>query len=73
MSQAPASIAGLPAPSIAVGRQADLCLVDGTARWVVEAAGLHSRSTNSAWLGQTLQGRVTLTVAAGHVVFDDRA
>ncbi len=25
------------------------------------------------WLGQTLQGRVTLTVAAGRVAFDDRA
>ena len=73
MSQAPARIAGVPAPTLAVGEQADLCLVDGAARWVVEAAGLHSRSTNSAWLGQTLQGRVTLTVAAGRVAFDDRA
>ncbi len=73
MSQAPARIAGLPVPTIAVGEQADLCLVDGAARWVVEAAGLRSRSTNSAWLGQTLQGRVTFTVAAGRVAFDDRA
>ena len=73
MSQAPARLAGLPAPTLAVGRQADLCLVDGAARWVVEAGGLHSRSTNSAWLGQTLQGRVTLTIAAGRVAFDDRA
>ncbi|MGZ4200146.1 MAG: dihydroorotase [Thermoleophilia bacterium] len=73
MSQAPALIAGLPVPTIAVGEQADLCLVDGAARWVVEAAALHSRSTNSAWLGRTLQGRVTLTVAAGRVAFDDRA
>jgi len=73
MSQAPARIAGLPVPSIAVGEQADLCLVDGAARWVVEAGGLHSKSTNSAWLGQSLQGRVTLTVAAGRVAFDDRA
>jgi dihydroorotase len=47
--------------------------VDGAARWTVEAAALHSKSTNSAWLGQTLQGRVTLTVAAGRIVFDDRA
>ena len=71
MSQAPARIAGLPAPTLAVGEPADFCLVDGAARWVVAAAGLHSRSANSAWLGRTLQGRVTLTVAAGRVAFDD--
>ena len=73
MSQAPARLAGLPAPSLAVGEPADLCLVDTSVPWQVAAADLHSRSTNSAWLGRTLQGRVTLTVAAGRVVFDDRA
>jgi len=73
MSQAPARLAGLPAPTLASGEPADFCLVDGAARWTVEAAALHSKSANSAWLGQTLQGRVTLTVAAGRIVFDDRA
>jgi dihydroorotase len=73
MSQAPARLAGLPVPTVASGAPADFCLVDGAARWTVEAAALHSRSTNSAWLGRTLRGRVILTVAAGRLVFDDRA
>jgi dihydroorotase len=73
MSQTPARLAGLAAPTLAAGQPANLCLVSGTARWKVEAGALHSRSTNSAWLGQTLQGRVTLTLAAGRVVYDDRA
>ena len=70
MSAAPARIAGIPAPSIASGAPADLCLVDPKERWTVIAADLHSRSTNSAWLGESLRGRVVLTVAAGRVVFE---
>jgi dihydroorotase len=73
MSQAPAALAGLPAPGIAVGAPADLALVDVTTPWTVAATDLHSRSTNSAWLGRTLRGRVRLTVAAGRVAYDARA
>ena len=73
MSQAPATLAGLPAPTIAAGVPADLCLVDVTTPWTVEATDLHSRSANSAWLGRTVKGRVRLTVAAGRVAYDDRA
>jgi dihydroorotase len=73
MSQAPAALAGLPAPTLAVGAPADLCLVDVSTPWTVAAGDLHSRSANSAWLGRTLRGRVRLTVAAGRVAYDDRA
>ena len=37
MSQAPATLAGLPAPTIAAGVPADLCLVDVTTPWTVAA------------------------------------
>jgi len=73
MSRAPAAIAGISPPAIAAGAVADLCLVDPRVRWTVESGELHSKSTNSAWLGRTLQGRVTLTVAAGRLVFERRA
>ena len=73
MSRAPAAIAGVKTPAIAAGAVADLCLVDPRERWTVAAGELHSKSTNSAWLGRTLQGRVTLTVAAGRLVFERRA
>jgi dihydroorotase len=71
MSQAPALIAGLAVPTIAVGQQADLCLIDVETPWLVEAAGLHSKSTNSAWLGQTLQGRAVLTIAGGRLALGE--
>jgi dihydroorotase len=73
MSQAPARIAGTRPPAIATGETANVCLIDPKARWVVEATQLRSKSTNSAWLGRTLQGRVALTIAGGRLVFEGGA
>jgi len=73
MSQAPARIAGITPPTIAAGETANVCLIDIEARWVVDAAQLRSKSTNSAWLGETLQGRVKLTLAGGRLVFEGGA
>ena len=64
---------GLPAPSLAPGAPAELCLVDPEATWEVGEAGYESRSANSPWAGATLTGRVVLTVAGGAVAFRDRA
>jgi dihydroorotase len=63
-----AALYGLPTPRIAVGEQANLCLVDLGARWEVGADGYASRSANCCFHGRTLQGRVELTLAAGAVV-----
>lgn len=73
MSSAPARIAGIEAPTLAGGAVAAFCLADPDERWVVGDETLRSRSRNSAWLGQELRGRVKLTVAAGHVAWDDLA
>jgi dihydroorotase len=70
MSQAPARIAGIAEPTIQPKRAADFCLIDPKASWQVTAAGLHSKSANSAWLGATLKCRVELTVAAGRLVWE---
>jgi dihydroorotase len=56
-------------PRIAVGRPANLCLVDLDARDVVGDEGYVSRSSNCAFHGRTLQGRVLLTLAAGAVAY----
>jgi dihydroorotase len=58
---------GLEIPRIAVGRPADLCLVDLDARFTVGEDGYASRSGNSAFQGRSLQGRVLLTLAGGAV------
>ncbi len=73
MSQAPATIAGVEPPAIRRGAVADLCVVDPRATWTVTADGFRSRSTNSAFLGRRLSGRVRLTLAAGRLAWEDDA
>jgi len=68
-----AAIVGLPLPAIAVGRPADVCLIDLEATWEVGEAGYESRAENCCFAGRTLHGRVLATLAAGAVVYRERA
>jgi dihydroorotase len=68
-----AALLDLPTPSIAVGRPADLCLVDLAREWEVGEAGYESRSENCCFAGRTLSGRVLVTLAAGSVAYRERA
>jgi dihydroorotase len=67
MSRRPAQVAGLaehghdPAP----GRPANLTLVDPSAQWTVEPAGLASRSRNTPYAGMSLPVRVMATFLRG--------
>jgi len=70
MSAGPARAYGLEPPRIAVGAPANLVLLDENASWQVTESGFRSRSVNSWLLGQTLRGKVRLTVAGGRVVFE---
>ena len=60
-------------PEIAVGRAANLVLVDLDAEWDVGEAGYESRSENCCFAGRRLRGRVLATVAAGGVAYRERA
>ena len=68
-----AALFGLVPPRIAVGRPADLCLIDLAAEWEVGEAGYASRSENCCFAGRTLRGKVLATVAAGAVAYRERA
>ena len=70
MSAGPARAFGMEPPRIEVGAPANLVLLDTEAAWRVTEDGFRSRSANSWLLGQTLKGRVTLTIAAGRVVHE---
>ncbi len=70
MSAGPAAIFGLERPRIEVGAAANLTLLDIAASWRVTEEGFRSRSSNSWLLGQTLKGKVRLTVADGRVAFE---
>ncbi len=70
MSAGPARAFGLEPPRIAVGAPANVVLLDTEGAWRVAEDGFRSRSANSWFLGQTVKGKVRLTVAAGRVVFE---
>jgi dihydroorotase len=71
MSWQPARIAGLSAEHggpIQVGRPANLCVIDPSAKWVVDPRLLASRSRNTPYGGRALVGRVRHTVLRGEPV-----
>ena len=70
MSAGPARAYGIEPPRIAVGERANLVLLDPEAAWRVGDGGFRSRSSNSWLLGETLRGKVRLTVAAGRIAYE---
>jgi dihydroorotase len=70
MSTGPARIFGLEPPRIAVGAAANLVLLSTEATWQVREERFCSRSANSWLLGESLRGKVLLTVAAGRVAYE---
>jgi dihydroorotase len=71
LTHAPARVAGLDPPRIREGARADLVLVDPQARWTVEPARLKTKSRNTPFAGQTVQGRIAMTICEGRVVHSD--
>jgi dihydroorotase len=69
MSAGPARIYGLDEPRIAVGSDANLVLLDLKASHRITEDVFRSRSVNSWLLGQTLNGKVRTTIAAGRLAF----
>ncbi len=67
-----AGMYGLPAPSLAKGSPANLCLVDLEGQWTVGEASYESRSENSCFAGRELAGRVLVTLAGGAVAYRER-
>jgi dihydroorotase len=68
-----AALFGLPTQRIAPAETANLTLIDLDAEWIAGEHGWESRSENCCFAGRRLQGRVLLTVAAGAVVYRERA
>jgi len=64
---------GLSVPTLAKDAPANVCLVDLDAEWEVGEAGYESRSSNCAFGGRRLTGRVRMTIAAGSVAFRERS
>jgi dihydroorotase len=69
LTRRPAGVLGLPAGTLAPGSAADLCLFDPDETWTYDARSGCSKSNNSPWDGQRMQGRVKLTAVDGRIVF----
>lgn len=72
MSAAPARIMGLESKGvIAAGKDADIVIVDMNREWTVSREDTVSKSKNSPFLGQRLNGRVVATICGGRVVYEE--
>ena len=54
--------------SLAVGRSANLCVIDPEVTWTVDGEAMASRSSNTPFQGRELRGRVRHTVLRGEPV-----
>jgi dihydroorotase len=70
MSAGPSRAYGLDVPRIAVGVPANLVLLDLNASRRVAETDFRSRSGNSWLIGETVNGQVRLTMAAGRVAYE---
>ena len=63
---------GLPAGTLTPGAAADICLFDPKEKWTYDAKAGFSKSANSPWDGEELQGRIKTTIVDGKVIFDGK-
>ncbi len=69
MSTDAAACLDIPVPTLSDGAVADLALIDLEARERVGERGYQSRSSNCAFAGEDLAGRVVLTLAGGQIAW----
>lgn len=72
MTRKPAELLRLPAGTLSVGAAADICLFDPKEKWTYNAKAGFSKSANSPWDGEELEGRVKTTIVDGKVIFDGK-
>jgi len=66
----PAAILGVPAGDLAMGRDADLCVLDADAHVRITPEFLKSQGKNTPFMGYELPGRVCYTLVGGQVVYE---
>lgn len=71
MSLNPARILKIDRGTLAVGSAADITVFDVDVEWTFEAATLHSKSSNSPFLGWKLKGRATDVWVEGQRILED--
>jgi dihydroorotase len=70
MTVNPAKILGIPKGTLRIGADADITIIDPTARWRVDPAKFRSKSTNTPYAGWELTGRAEVVLVAGRIELD---
>ena len=71
MSYRPAQIIGIDRGSLEEGKVADIAIIDPDAEYVIHAADMVSKGHNMPFEGFEVVGKVTKTIVAGNVVYED--
>lgn len=65
LSASPARVLGLDAGTIALGKRADITIIDTDEDWTVDPQKFASRGKNTPFAGKTLAGVIKYTIAGG--------
>lgn len=71
-SATPSKILGIDGGHLGAGSRADLCVFDPEKRWQVSSSALLSIGKNTPLIGQTVTGKVVMTMVNGRIVHDAR-
>jgi len=66
----PARVLSLTSGHLGVGAEADVCVFDPDAYWLVEPGSLRSQGKNTPFLGLELPGKVRYTLVGGQIVYE---
>ncbi len=70
LSLTPAAILGLDdRGTLAVGKAADLMIIDPELQWIVDPGKFYSKARNTPFAGWQMSGRVIKTIVDGEIVF----
>ena len=69
MSTKPAEIVGIDKGDLSVGKTADITILDPEATYTINEATFAGKSKNSPFIGMTVQGEVSCTLANGKVIY----
>src|SRR5512140_3036015 len=65
----PAKVLGISKGTLALGADADITVIDPTAKWTVDPAKFHSKSNNTPFAGMELTGQAEMVIVGGKIKF----
>jgi len=72
LTEQPAKILNLAEGTLSIGSDADICIFDPEAYWLVDREKLLSQGKNTPFHGWELKGKVNYTIKSGEIVFSSK-